>query len=183
MVKFLIEFIPVLAFLTGYKIGGIMQGTLCLLIVSIITLITTYIIDRQVNKMNLLSSILLFLSASLTLYSGNSIFIKLKPTIMYFIFAVIFLVTQCQCKEKLVVYYLLGSLIKFREDTAWYSLNFRCMCFFIVMACANEIIWRNFSEDLWVNCKVFGTIPSMGLFLLLQIRFITRNILPTDNNI
>jgi intracellular septation protein len=54
------------------------------------------------------------------------------------------------------------------------------MWFFIVMACANEIIWRNFSEDIWVNFKVFGAMPITIIFVLLQMPFIIKNKIPED---
>lgn len=173
MLKFITEFGPIVAFFIGYKTAGIMQATLYLLVVSIISLAVTYIIERKINTVNLISSVLLLGSASLTLFSGNIIFIKMKPTVLYCVFACIFLVTNFKWKP--AIQYLLGTAIKFREDQNWYSLNLRFMWFFIGMACANEIIWRNFSEDIWVNFKVFGAMPITIIFVILQMPFILKN--------
>lgn len=173
MLKFITEFGPIIAFFIGYKTSGIMQATLYLLVVSIISLVITYIIERKINAVNLISSVLLLGSASLTLFSGNIIFIKMKPTVLYFVFACIFFVTNFKWKP--AIQYLLGTAIKFKEDQNWYSLNFRFMWFFIGMACTNEIIWRNFSEDIWVNFKVFGAMPITIIFVILQMPFILKN--------
>ena len=181
MLKFVTEFGPVIVFFIGYEVGGILEATLYTLVASVVSLVVTYIKERKINNINLISSSLLLTTASLTLISGNSIFIKMKPTVLYFIFACIFLVTSFKWKP--AVQCLLGTAIKFREDKSWYSLNIRFMWFFILMACANEVMWRNFSEDTWVSFKVFGTIPITILFILLQMPFIMRNKLPENTSL
>lgn len=178
MLKFITEFGPVIAFFIGYRVGGILEATLYMLVVSVISLLITYLKERKINSINLISSSLLFATASLTLFSGNSIFIKMKPTVLYCVFACVFLITNFKWKP--AVQYLLGASIKFKEDKNWYSLNFRFMWFFILMACANEIIWRNFSEEIWVSFKVFGAMPITIIFILLQMPFIMRNKVSDD---
>ena len=54
MLKFITEFGPVVAFFIGYKVGGIMEATLYLLIVSVISLVITYAIERKINTVNLI---------------------------------------------------------------------------------------------------------------------------------
>jgi intracellular septation protein len=178
MLKFITEFGPLVAFFIGYKTGGILDATLYMLVASAIGLIVTYIKEQKINMVNLISSGLLLVSASLTLFSGNSIFIKMKPTVLYCVFACVFLVTNFKCKP--AIQYVLGAAIKFKEDKNWYSLNLRFMWFFILMAFANEFVWRNFSEDLWVSFKVFGAMPITIIFILLQMPFIMKNKLPDD---
>lgn len=178
MLKFITEFGPVIAFFIGYRVGGILEATLYMLVVSVISLLITYLKERKINSINLISSSLLFATASLTLFSGNSIFIKMKPTVLYCVFACVFLITNFKWKP--AVQYLLGASIKFKEDKNWYSLNFRFMWFFILMACANEITWRNFSEEIWVSFKVFGAMPITIIFILLQMPFIMRNKVSDD---
>ena len=173
MLKFISEFGPIVAFFIGYKIGGILEGTLYMLITSAISFLVTYINERSINKVNLISSLLLLSSASLTLFSGNSIFIKMKPTVLYCLFAFVFLITHFRWNP--AVKYILGSAIKFKNDKNWYSLNLRFIWFFILMACANELIWRNFPENTWVNFKVFGAMPIIILFIISQMPFIIKN--------
>ena len=62
-----------------------------------------------------------------------------------------------------------------KEESKWRELNIRFMFFFIVMAILNEVIWRNFSEESWVNFKVFGALPVSMLFMVAQMPFIMRN--------
>ena len=173
MLKFFSEFGPLLAFFFGYKTGGILEATLYMLVISVTGIAITYICKRKINTINLISSGLLLISASLTLFSGNTIFIKMKPTVLYFLFAFIFFITNFKWKP--AVQYVLGSAIKFKKEKNWHSLNLRFMWFFLIMAVTNELIWRNFDESVWVNFKVFGAIPITLLFIMLQIPFIIKN--------
>ncbi len=173
MFKFMTEFGPLIAFFIGYKIGGILNATLYMLVVSIIALFFTYIREKKVNIVNIISSGVLLFSASLTLLSGNSIFIKMKPTILYIIFAAIFLVTNFKWQP--AIKFVLGKAISFKKEQSWKILNIRFMLFFLLMALANEIVWRNFSEETWVNFKIFWALPISFAFMIMQMPFIMRN--------
>ena len=173
MLKFFSEFGPLLAFFFGYKTGGILEATLYMLVASVIGISITYIYERKINTVNLISTALLLTSASLTLFSGNAIFIKMKPTVLYSLFAFIFFVTNFKWKP--AVKYVLGSALKLKEEKNWHSLNLRFMWFFLIMAVTNELVWRNFDESVWVSFKVFGAIPITLLFIMLQIPFIMKN--------
>ena len=173
MLKFFSEFGPLLAFFFGYKTGGILEATLYMLVASVIGISITYICERKINTVNLISTALLLTSASLTLFSGNAIFIKMKPTVLYSLFAFIFFVTNFKWKP--AVKYVLGGAIKLKEEKNWHSLNLRFMWFFLIMAVTNELVWRNFDESVWVSFKVFGAIPITLLFIMLQIPFIMKN--------
>ena len=173
MLKFITEFSPLIAFFAGYKIGGIMNATLYMLIASSIAIAITYALERSVNKVNLISTALLLVSGGLTLFSGNAMFVKMKPTILYIVFALIFVITGI--RKKPAIKYVMGHAITFKEEENWLQLNFRFMFFFIMMAVTNEIVWRNFDENIWVNFKVFGAFPITLAFMISQAPFIMRN--------
>lgn len=173
MLKFLTEFGPLIAFFIGYKTGDILDATLYMLILSIICIIITYAIERKINKVNVISTLLIIFSASLTLISGNSIFIKIKATIFYLLFSMVFLFTSYKYTPAIKL--MLGKTISFHDEQKWNELNMRFMWFFLAMAIMNEIMWRNFSEKAWVNFKVFGAAPIMFIFLIAQMPFLFRN--------
>lgn len=173
MVKFFSEIVPLLTFFVGYKMDGILTATLYMIVASVFGMMISYFYERRINKVNLFSTLLLTISAGITLSSGNLVFIKMKPTILYFLFAVIFLLTNFKWKP--AIQHALGGTIKFRDEKCWYVLNIRFMYFFFAMGCLNELIWRNFDESLWVNFKVFGAMPITLVFTMLQIPFIMRN--------
>lgn len=173
MLKFFSEFAPLIAFFFGYKSGGILEATLYMLIASIISTLITYIRERKINIINLIATGLLLISAGLTLFSGNAIFIKMKPTVLYCLSALAFLITNFKWNP--AIKYVLGHAIKLKEEKNWYNLNLRFMWFFFTMAIINEIVWRNFDEGFWVSFKVFGAMPLTILFIIIQIPFLMRH--------
>lgn len=173
MIKFLTEFAPIIAFFIGYRIDDIMGATIYMLIASVIGLSVSYAIEKKVSTITLVSAILLSISAALTIFTGNPIFIKMKPTVLYAVFAAIFFVTLYRGEP--AIKHILAHAISLREDKNWRTLNLRCMIFFILMAIANEVVWRNFDESVWVNFKVFGAMPITFMFVILQIPYIMKH--------
>ena len=172
MFKLIVELGPLIAFFMGYKAGGIFAATLYALIASVVAIALNYIIERKVNKMYMLSAGLLITSGALTIVSGNAAFIKMKPSILYSIFAGIMYITNR--KDKPAMKYLLGSYFEIDQLVRWKQLNYRFMVFFISMAVLNEIVWRNFSEEAWVNFKVFIALPLTLFFVLCQLPFMLK---------
>jgi intracellular septation protein len=68
------------------------------------------------------------------------------------------------------------------SDENWRRLSLRWGVFFIFLAILNEVIWRNFSTDFWVNFKVFGMLTCTVLFTLSQIPFVSRHSEDANNN-
>ena len=60
-------------------------------------------------------------------------------------------------------------------DAGWRALTLRFGLFFVALAIANEIVWRNFSDDGWTNYKVFGVLPVTLLFMVLQMPLLQRH--------
>lgn len=173
MFKFLIEFVPLISFFIGYKLGGIFEGTKYTLIATIISTLAAFLFKIKLTKVNIFTNIFVIISASLTLFSGNTLFIKIKPTILYCMFGIIFLVTNYKWQPAIKV--VLGSAIELKEDYRWLHLNTRFMCFFFLMAIANELVWRNYSEETWVNFKVIYTIPLTFIFIAFQIPYLLKH--------
>ncbi len=176
MFKFLSEFAPLVAFFTGYFYGGSIEtATLYMLISSVICISIYYFIARKLPLSTLVSSGVLLVSASIALLSGNSMYIKIKPTILYIIFGFSFFISAI--KNKSFMKYMLDHFIGL-EDKHWNVLSYRTAVFFLFMAILNEIVWRNFAEISWVKFKVFGAIPVTIIFILSQMPYIFKNKLP-----
>jgi intracellular septation protein len=56
----------------------------------------------------------------------------------------------------------------------WRKLTWRWAIFFFVLAVLNEIVWRNFSTNAWVDFKVFGVTPLTFVFAALQAPLLKR---------
>jgi intracellular septation protein len=59
-------------------------------------------------------------------------------------------------------------------DEGWRKLTWRWALFFLALAVLNEIVWRNFSTDVWVSFKLFGVVPLTFLFGAAQLPLLTK---------
>ncbi len=173
--KFICDFLPLLAFFLVYKTSTnahpIIPATITLVLITFIALAVNYLFTKEIAKMPLFSALLLGFFGFLTIFFGNEIFIKLKPTLVNLLFASILLFGYFSKKPLLKM--LLGSAFEI-SDQAWLHLSLRWAGFFIFLAILNEFIWRNFSTDFWVQFKVFGILPISIIFTCLQIPYLLK---------
>ena len=108
----------------------------------------------------------------LTVALDDPWFIKFKVTFVNFIFASILLIGLYF--KKPLLKNLMGSSLKL-NDSAWFKLTYRWAIFFLFLAICNEIVYRNFSDTVWVNFKLFGIMGLSLLFILSQVMFIQKN--------
>ena len=166
LIKSLIEIIPLILFFSAYAVkDNIIIATKVFVITTIIALIVSYLYFKKVSTPLLITSFLVLIFGGLTIFFKDPTFIKLKPTIVYFLFSIFLLLGLVLKKNFLQIY--LSSLIKL-NDIGWDILTKRWIFFFLAMALLNEIIWRNFSTDFWVSFKVFGFLPLTIIFTILQ---------------
>jgi len=116
--------------------------------------------------------VLLSVFGSITIISGNPIFIKIKPTLLNILIAIALFVGVYF--KKPLFKYLMESAIKM-DDQAWLKYSARWAYFFLFLAGVNEFIWRNFPEAFWVNFKVFGMLPLTITFMLCQLPFLKKH--------
>ena len=165
LIKSLIEIIPLILFFITNAKYGIIFATKTFVITTLIVLIVSYLYFKKVSTPLLITSFLVLIFGGLTIFFKDPTFIKLKPTIVYFLFSIFLLLGLVLKKNFLQIY--LSSLIKL-NDIGWNILTKRWIFFFLAMALLNEIIWRNFSTDFWVSFKVFGFLPLTIIFTILQ---------------
>jgi intracellular septation protein len=68
------------------------------------------------------------------------------------------------------------------HDAGWRTLTIRLTIFFLFLAVMNEVVWRNFSTDLWVNVKVFGFTGITMVFFMAQVPLLTRSTIKDDTS-
>lgn len=173
--NFLCDYAPLLVFFISYKFNGsenaLLDATIHLVIATLIALLISYILTKKIAKTALFSAILLSIFGSLTVLLKDETFIKMKPTIVNLIFAATLFYGYFS--KKPLLSYLLGAQIKI-SNQAWIILSWRWAWFFIFLSCLNEIIWRNFATDFWVQFKVFGMMPISLIFTASQFPFMMK---------
>jgi intracellular septation protein len=174
-----IEYGPLGVFLLTYVVGGrflgeidqILLATGAIMLATVVALSVAWTVQRRVPKVPLVSGGLLMVFGGLTLWLQDPVFIKMKPTIVYLLFAAVLLVGLALRRPLLKP--LLGHAWQLTE-TGWNALTRRFGIFFLVLAGLNELVWRTQSTDFWVNYKVFGTMGLIFVFTALQIGLVQR---------
>ncbi|MFO1130352.1 MAG: septation protein A [Rickettsiales bacterium] len=169
MLKLLLESGPLFIFLLTYKNSDLLLATKIMIISTILFLIISYLVDRKISVPLLVSGIILVIMGGITVLTGDTTYFKMKPTIAYIIFAVALFVGLLF--NQLFVKHLFNAVFEL-EDQHWAVVTKRFIGLFIFLAIINEVVWRNFSENFWVNFKVFGVLPLCGIFFAMQIPFI-----------
>jgi intracellular septation protein len=170
--KLAIELGPLLVFFGGNAVAGIYAGTASFMVATLISLAVARFLYHKLPVMPLVSAVIVFVFGGLTLYLRDDTFIKLKPTIVYSLFAV--LLAGGLLFRKPVLELLFGPVFTLTEE-GWRKLSFRWATFFVAMAIVNEIVWRNFSTDAWVSFKAFGFLPLTFVFALAQVPLMQRH--------
>ena len=169
--KLVIELGPLLVFFATNAVAGIYAGTAAFMVATLISLAAARIRYRKVPIMPLVSGVIVLVFGGLTLFLRDETFIKLKPTIVYSMFALL-LAAGLMLKKPLLEL-LFGPVFALTEE-GWRKLTWRWIAFFVAMAIVNELVWRNFSTDTWVSFKVFGFLPLTLLFTLAQVPLLQR---------
>jgi intracellular septation protein len=169
--KLLIELGPLLVFFGVNAAYGIYAATAAFMVVTLISLAYAFWRYHKLPIMPLVSGAVVLVFGTLTLYLRDDTFIKLKPTLVYLIFAAV--LSAGLLLKKPLLELLLGSAFNL-SDEGWRKLTVRWVLFFVAMAVVNELVWRNFSTDVWVSFKAFGFLPITFLFALAQMPLIQR---------
>lgn len=175
LLMLLIELGPLIVFFFVNSRAGIIWGTGCFMAATLVSLVASKLIAGRVPVMPLISGLFVMVFGGLTIYLQDELFIKMKPTIVNSLFAIILFAGLLA--NQALLKYVFGNVFRLTEQ-GWRQLTFRWAMFFIVLAALNEIVWRNFSTDFWISFKVFGIMPLTMAFGIAQIGLLKRHELP-----
>ncbi len=192
MLKMALEIGPLLVFFFGNlrgewlaktfpaltAVGGpLLIATALFMVATVISLIVSKIVFKHLPVMPFVSGIVVMVFGSLSIWLQDETFIKMKPTIVNTLFGVVLLGGLLFGKSLLG--YVFNAAFQL-DDEGWKKLTLRWGIFFLFLAVLNEVVWRNFSDAVWVNFKVWGTMPITILFTLAQMPLIMRHSLDAE---
>jgi len=153
----------------------IMLATVAVIVGSIIQIIWAKLHYKKVDNTLWISAILVTALGGMTLYFQNDAFIKWKPTLLYWTFAIV-LIGARLLTDKNIIKMMMGKEIKLPEPI-WNKLNIAWAIFFSCLGALNLYIAFNFSIDTWASFKLFGTMGLMFGFIIVQSLAINKYII------
>ena len=172
LLKFSLDLGPLLIFFAANALFGIITATEVFMAAMLMVIAIGIAVERKLSPMPLITGVLVLVFGGLTVWLSNDIFIKIKPTILYAMFATVLL--GGLAFGRLFIKAVLGQSLRL-SDAAWRILTWRWAIFFIALAVLNEIVWRNVSTNIWVAFKVWAVFPLTLLFAISQAPFISRH--------
>lgn len=164
--KLLYDFFPILLFFVAYKLYGIYVATATAIIATVLQVALFWLRHRRVEKMHVITLAIIVLFGGATLLLRDPVFIKWKPTVAYWLFAAVFLGSQF-IGAKSLAERMMGHAIQ-TTRSVWRRLNLAWVVFFIVMGVVNLYVAYHYSEETWVNFKLFGLMGLTFVFVLAQ---------------
>jgi len=192
LTKSILEFVPLITFFLAYyyypnssnligddlSVEKIIFATKVFVPILLITSILSYLILRTISKMSIITALLVIFFGGLTIWLRDPTFIKMKPTIIYLSFAIVLIIGLIRGRSLLQS--LMGSTLAL-EERGWIVLTKRIIVFFISLAFLNELVWRYFGQDQWVNFKTFGMPILSLLFFAFQYRLFQKYLVDKEN--
>jgi intracellular septation protein len=152
--------------------GPLFVATACFMVAILVSLKVSWWTTRHLPRMAVMTAVVVAVFGGLTLWLQDETFIKMKPTIVYGIFALILGFGLVQGRSYLK--YLMGTAMPL-DDAGWMIFTRRWIGFFVCMAVLNEAVWRSQPTETWVAFKTFATLPLTFVFLALQWPLLKRH--------
>lgn len=183
--KLLLDFFPIVLFFLTYKFGSALPfentwlkehplylATLVAMVSSLVQLAINWFVNRKIETMHLVSSVLLIVMGSATWLLDDPNFIKWKPTVVNWLFGLAFLFTQL-FTQRTAIERMMGSQLELPPNV-WRKLNLAWASFFIVTGTVNLYVAYTFEEAVWVDFKMFGLLGLTIAFVVVQTLFLSR---------
>ncbi len=172
--KLLFDFFPILLFFIAYKFFGIFVATAVAMIASLFQVGYYWFRHHRVEMLHIITLVTILILGSATLLLHNIMFIKWKPTVIYWVFALVFLITQF-FGPKTLLERMMDKQITL-PPMLWKRLNLSWVFFWALMGIANLYVIYNYNTNTWVNFKLFGTLGLTILFVIGQSFFMRKHI-------
>jgi len=197
-VKILFDLFPIILFFVAYQYGashpaiatawlaalgivldsgakpGVFLATVVAIAATFMQIAWVWIKHRKVDTMLWVSLALIVVFGGATLFLHDETFIKWKPTVLYWLFALSLGLAPMLFERNLIRLMMEKNVTL--PDVIWTRLNLAWAAFFTLMGVANLWVAMNYSTDDWVNFKMFGSLGLMLVFIIGQTVYLSRHI-------
>ncbi len=189
LLKLALEIGPIGVFFLGYRwatvdetlpieeqqLEQILFATLLFVPAIVASVVFMRLWTGKLPRLALWTAILVTVFGGLTLVLRDDTFVKMKPAINYTLFSAILGFGLARGQSYLS--YLMDELIPMSRE-GWVTFTRRIIVFWLVLAVLNEIVWRQFGTDVWVNFRTFVLPAANFAFIMSQLPLFQRHALP-----
>ena len=178
--KFLFDLFPIILFFIAFKVYDIYVATAVAIGATFAQIGWLWLRGRKIDKMLWVSLVIITVVGGATLAFADEMFIKWKPTVLYWLFGAVLTVAGLGFKKNFV-----RSMMEHQvtlPDEIWTRLLMSWIAFFGIMGGLNLYVAYSFSTDTWVNFKLFGGIGLMLAFVLLQALMLAKHVQDKNEN-
>ncbi len=172
--KLLFDFFPVVLFFVVFKVYGIYAATAVAIAATFVQVGISLWRHHRVESMHLVTLVLIVVFGGATLLLQDELYIKWKPTVLNWLFALAFLGSQLFGRKTLVER-MMGKTLAL-PAALWVRLNLSWVAFFALMGFANLYVIYHFDTATWVNFKLFGILGLTFAFVFGQALFLSRHV-------
>lgn len=170
--KFFYDLLPVILFFVAYKMYGIFVATAVAIIATLAQIAIVYLKHRKLEKMLVFNGLMITVLGGLTILLKDKYFIMWKPSVIYWAFALALLFAD-QFFNRNLVQLALGKQMEL-STIVWKKINIFTALFFILLGFINLFVAYNFSENTWVNFKLFGLTGLLFLYMIAIAIYISK---------
>jgi intracellular septation protein len=177
--KFLTDLFPVILFFIAYQAYDIYIATWVLMGAVVVQLALLKLMHKPIEKMHWVTLVLVVAFGGLTLGLRDPVFIMWKPTVINWALGAVFLLSEYFMQRSLVRR-MLDQIGEFSTQVVR-NLSHAWGLFFIFLGVLNLYVAYNFSEEIWVNFKLFGLMGLSLLFIIGQSLYLARYMPATED--
>ncbi|EUJ09970.1 intracellular septation protein A [Methylophilaceae bacterium 11] len=164
--KIFFDLLPVILFFVAYKLFDIYVATAVAIGTTIALILWSKLVFKTVDKALLINGAIISILGGITLLLHDKTYIMWKPTALYWIGALVLFVSN-QFFNKNLIQQMMHKVLN-PPATVWHKLNWVWILFLVVLGILNLYVAFHFTENAWVNFKLFGVTSLMFAFMIGQ---------------
>jgi intracellular septation protein len=178
--KFLFDFFPIIVFYAAYKLSGddIFTATGAAIVATFLQVGYSYWKFRRVERMHVITALLLLVFGGLTIALHDPAFIKWKVSVVNWLFGLVFLGSHF-VGDKTIMERMMSANVTVPKPV-WFRLNMSWVVFFIAIGFLNLYVFKHYTENTWVNFKMYGMMGLTVVLVIGQAFYLARHMKPEE---
>ena len=164
----------------GVTEAPVLLATVVVIVATLLQVVVLKAMRKPVDKMLWAGLVIVVVLGGLTLWFHDETFIKWKPTVIYWMMALGFLITEIVLGRKMLAQ-MMGGQVE-APDAVWRKLGWAWVLFFASMGVLNLWVAFNFPLDTWVSFKMWGSLGLTLVFTLAQGMYLSRHMVPEQTS-